>query len=199
MKLIATTDVPDSVRHHLVADLATVISVEDQGQVLARAAGPTSFIELVGEAIEWVTPLKDVAKAFLLQLVKEAATDLWKHKKQIAAVLGTAAMASLKKIVSALARARERCTRKPEITIGIGPSFALLKVALVRPPTNEAECAWVLAHFVLKAERAEAIIVEESQSKDGVLIPAQLEIRPDGKGLLRWLDHKGTRHEGTIE
>jgi hypothetical protein len=198
MNISATNDVPDAVRAALTRDLASVWSTADRGAIHLKAAEPPTYLEIVGRAIEWATPLKVVATVFVSQLAKDAAHDVWINKARIASVLKNGAVASLRIAAQAIIRARLEAPRKPEVHLGVGELRGDMGAFVVFTPADEMECAAVLARVALHAERVEAAIDAEVHGGGGILGPAQLILEPAGLFRLRWIDYEGKSHERVL-
>ena len=199
---LTVCDISQQAQEELVAGLRPTLGV-DSGQLWMRASTEgTAFIQLIGEASAWVTPLKAAAAAFLLpflaQLGKKTADHAWEKRERIKESLSNLAAAPLKKVASVLVGGTKS---KPdaELVIGIPVPEKNWGTAITFRPADEEEVAWILALFVTKVEEIEAAMHEEVRGGHLPLGRAQLTLQEDGSFVVRWMDqveHK--RHERKI-
>jgi hypothetical protein len=111
MRLIVTDAIPSDVRQELLADWQPLGGLDQAPEVSLKSPETPSYIEIMANALQWVTPLKVVATVFLSELAKEAAKDIYKRKREIGQALATAATAPLRLAAAAVKRARDRSPR----------------------------------------------------------------------------------------
>ena len=151
----------------------------------------------MADALQWVTPLKIVATVFLSQLVKDAATDVYKHKRQIGQALATAATAPLRLAAAALKRARDRSPRC-SLAIGLPLPNEVTGTVLWLDPDSEEETALLIARFVVRVEMIEQLIKAEIAAGRPPLGHVQVIPTDSGGFLLRWMDQDGGIHEHEV-
>ena len=198
MRLLTTADIPGAVRQQLLDAWQPLAELQEGSQVRHKTAELSSFVQIMGEALQWLSPLKVAATVFLSQLAKEAATEVYKNKARIAAALAAAAAAPLRRAAAALGRARSDSPQKPEIVVGLPIPDDYFGTALTFPVDTEEEIALLLAQFVVRVERIQQVIAGEVS--DGHPPLGRVQVIPNGSGgfLLRWIDQKFEKHEQEI-
>jgi hypothetical protein len=151
----------------------------------------------MADALQWVTPLKVVATVFLSQLVKEAATDIYKHKRQIGQALATAATAPLCLAAAALKRARNRSPRC-SLAIGLPLPNEVTGTVLWLTPDSEEEIALLIARFVVRVEAIEQLMQAEMVAEHPPLGHVRVIPADSGGFLLHWMDREGEIHEREV-
>ena len=131
---------------------------------------------------------------FLSQLAKNAADDVWKNKARITAALTDTAVAPLRRVAAALARARQMSPGPPSVTIGLGLPDDSHGTAVTWTPDDVEESAWVLACFAQHATAIEAFVRKEMEAgrlgRGGV----RLLLQRDGSFDVIWM-HPESREE----
>jgi hypothetical protein len=198
MKLIVTADIPPDVRQELHDGWQPLGSLEQAGEVFLKSAEPPSFIQIMADALQWLSPLKVAATIFLSQLAKEAATDIYKNKQQIGRALANAAAAPLRLAAAALKRARESSLRPPGLVVGLPIPDDYFGTALWLPGDSEEDIAWLVARFVVRAQIIEQLIQAEISA--GRLPLGRVQVIPTDTGgfLLRWVDQEFGQHEHEV-
>jgi hypothetical protein len=201
MRLIVTADIPSDVRQELLVDWQPLGRLEQAHEISLKSPKAPSYIQIMADALQWVTPLKVVATVFLSQflsqLAKEAATDIYKHKRQIGQALATAATAPLRLAAAALKRARDRSPRC-SLAIGLPLPNEVTGTALWLDADSEEEIALLIARFVVRAETIEQLIQAEITAGRPPL--GHVQVIPTGSGgfLLRWMDWELGIHEHEV-
>jgi hypothetical protein len=168
-----------------------------QQEVFKAAEGPSSF-QLVADFITWSTVFKVAATAFLSQLAKNAADDLWQHKAELAAKLREKLVQPLHFLSSTIAGLnRQLASRRKNIQIGL-PSDACWGTVVRIDSADEVEVAWMLAHFILQAEaiyRTVAKLTAEGHSGNPYF---ELHLTPVGEWAVTWRDDADEQHEHRV-
>lgn len=142
-----TPDIPSGIRQDLL-DAWAPFDLQSAGEIHRKGAFDLpGFIKLVGEAADWF-PLKAAATVFLSQLAKEAATDVYKHKAEVALVLSKGACAPIRVVARSLLRARlDSGPPVPGVVLGLsipndffGTSIDLVSYARARGRTKVRCC-----------------------------------------------------------
>lgn len=193
--LIVTADIPSSVRQQLCTDLNEVHLWPELSEFNVKAAEGPSFIQLVAEVFQWITPLRAAATIFLGQLAKNAADDVWKHKHEIASALKKTAVAPLQKLVTAVSRLRTSMGPETNIYIGLPVPDQFWCTRLSVATRDEAETAWQLANFINQADEIEKAV--QRLLADGHKPPGLVELVLDENRAfrLRWLEMDGEQYE----
>lgn len=156
MNLQTTFDVPARARKAFQAEVASLVEIDPSGVVMKDADGGPALIELLGQAVEWVTPFKIVATVFLSQLAKEAATDAWKNKAKMATLLAQAGCAPLRRFAEALASLRQSSRRAPRVSLGLSVTGIYFGAAFYFDDMSTEEAALAIACLGTYGERLEA-------------------------------------------
>jgi hypothetical protein len=180
----------------------TFPGLQIQQEVFKAADGPSSF-QLVADFITWSTVFKAAATAFLLpflsQLGKNAADDLWKHKAEFAAKLRELVVQPLHFLSSAIAGLnRQLVSRRKIVQIGLPIPDIYWGTILRIDSEDEVEVAWMLAHFILKAEAIHetvAKLIDEDHSGSPYF---ELHLTPTGEWVVAWRDDADEQHEHRV-
>jgi hypothetical protein len=201
MRLIVTANTPSDVRQELLADWQSLGGLEQAPEVFLKSPEAPSFIQIMGDALQWLTPFKIAAtlvlSSFLSQLAKDAAKDIYQHKEQIGQALANAAAAPLRLAAAALKRAREgspRCS----IAIGLPLPNEVTGTVLWLEADSAEEIALLIACFVVRAETIQQLIQAEITAGRPPL--GHVQVIPTGSGgfLLRWTDQNSGSHEHEV-
>lgn len=201
MRLIVTTDVPSNVRQELLVDWQPFGHLEQAPEIFLKSPEAPSYIQIMADALQWVTPLKVAAtwvlSSFLSELAKHAAKDIYQHREQIGRVLANTAAAPLRSAAAALKRA---CDRSPRCSLAIGlplPNEVTGTVLWLKPDSEE-EMALLIARFVVRAETIEQLIQAEITAGRPPLGHVQIMPADSGGFLLQWMDYDAKIHEHEI-
>jgi hypothetical protein len=197
MKLIVTADISSDVRQELLIGWQSVGGLEQAPEVFLKSADAPSFIQIMGDALQWVTPLKVIATVFLSQLAKEAATDIYKNKQQIGRALANAAAVPLRRAAAALKRARDGSPQS-YLVIGLPILNEYIGTALALNANSEEEIALLIARFVVRAETIEQLIQSEISAGHPPLGRVQVIPTDSGGFLLHWIDQDFGNHEHEV-
>lgn len=160
------------------------------------ADGPT-FVQLVGDTVAWVTPLKVAATALLssfsIQLGKRAADEFWDNRKLVAVALRDAAAAPLLKVATALSTARSDLPSQSSLRVGIPVPSDYFGTFLELSSPAPHRIALDVAVFVLSAEAIQALVESEAQGDRPPIGTVALHIKPGGGAELRWVDASGDK------
>ena len=198
MRLIVTADILPDVRQELHAAWQPLGGLEEASEVFLKSAEPPSFIQIMGEALQWLPLLKVATTVFLAQLAKEAATDIYKHKQHIGRALTNAGAAPLRLVAAALKKARDSSPRRPGLFIGVPLPDDHFGTALSLPGDSEEEIASLVARFVVRVQAIEQLIQAEISAGRSPL--GRVQVIPKGTEgfLLRWLDQEFGIHEHEV-
>lgn len=187
--------------NQLKEDLRPVLEISSTRPMSYRSPDAPSFIQLLGQAIEWLDPLKVASTVFLSQLAKEAASDLWENKKRIAVFLKDAAVKPLQVVAASIAKVLTKSgQQRTNFSIGLSLPEDYFGTAVNLENEHEDEIAWIVSNFVVRADKIETAIREEMAGQNKPLGRVQLTIQPNGSFLLQWVDDDEMRiHERTIE
>jgi hypothetical protein len=182
MKFLVTSDIPTLVRDALLAEWQPVVGTSECDELVQLSMEPPSFIQIAGETLAWVTPLKAAAAAFLGPFLAELG-------KRSAAAVWNKGTTTLRRLASSLSRARANSPRRPAIGLGLslpgGEAHAVFGIA----PDSEVEAARAIAYFVLCAEPIEELLRAElaaGRMQDDATV--QIALQDDGSFIVRWLD-----------
>lgn len=195
LRLLVTDDIPESTRRDLVDAWEPIGGLERAGAVSLKSADPPSFIQIMGEALQWLSPLKVAAAVFLSQLAKEAATDIYKNKRKIAQALAQAGAAPLRRATAALKRARKESPRHPGLVIGLSIPDDYFGTALSIRHDSDEDIACLLAAFVTKAEAIEEVLQAELRAGRPPLGRVQVIPTVAGGFRLAWMDQQFAQHQ----
>jgi hypothetical protein len=196
MRLIVTTEIPSDVRQELLIDWQPLGRLEQAHEVSLKSPEAPSYIQIMADALQWVTPLKVIATVFLSQLAKEAATDIYNHKRQIGQALATATTAPLR-LAAAVKRARDRSPRC-SLAIGLPLPDEVTGTVLWLDADSEEEIALSIARFVVRAETIEQLIQAEITAGCPPIGHVQVIPTDSGGFLLHWMDREVGIHEHEV-
>jgi hypothetical protein len=201
MRLIVTTGIPPNVRQELLIDWQPLGGLEQAQEISLKSPEAPSYIEIMADALQWITPLKVAAtwvlSSFLSELAKHAAKDIYQHREQIGRALTNGAAAPLRLAAAAVKRARDRSPRC-SFAIGLPLPDEVTGTVLWLDPDSEEEIALLIARFVVKAETIEQLIQAEITGGRPPLGHVQVIPTDSGGFLLRWMDWEGKLHEHEI-
>lgn len=153
-----------------------------------RSADPPSILQIVGELLDWTLPLKVATTAFLAQLGKEAASDIWKNKGKIFSALKQENCSKLYKttkiIHDSISKTENDC--KFILTLSYPKNF--IEAELLIQTQNEAEIAFKLAIFIENLENIQNSITKELQGKYPPSQLVFLNIDDNGYITMSWMD-----------
>jgi hypothetical protein len=156
-----------------------------------------SLLHLIAPSLLLPTPLKVIATVFLSQLAKEAATDIYNHKRQIGQALVTATTAPLRLAAAAVKRARDRSPRC-SLAIGLPLPDEVTGTVLWLDADSEEEIALSIARFVVRAETIEQLIQAEITAGRPPIGHVQVIPTDSGGFLLHWMDREVGIHEHEV-
>ena len=157
------------------------------------------------EAIEWVTPLKAAAAFFIYHVSKligsfekklgeKAAEAFWEKRAEIKNKLKETAAAPLRKVASAISKARRASTNQTYVRIGLPIPDDYFGSMLSVEGDDEVTIAMTLAMFVMKAEEIEEAIKRESE-KGEIFGGVELKLDPEGGFIAMWYDKDSKMHK----
>ena len=135
-------------------------------------------------------PFKAAATVFLSQLAKRAADEAWDRRREIVQALRTASVTPLRRLVAAIDQARRASDREPQIIVGLPVPDPYFGTAIHFRPEDEADIAWFVANFVVKAEAIDQTVRDEIGEDLEPMGNVQLHLRDDGSFTVRWLDRE---------
>lgn len=179
---------PPDAKEELRAEWDDIFGPSEFSELILKAEVPSpQFVQVLGDAVAWVTPLKAGATAFLVallgQLGKRTADAVWAGGTDV-----------LKRAATALLRAGRAQSDNPTISIGLLLPDRLHGTAITFEPCDATEIAIVLARLVLSAIAIETFIRDEIAAGRLGRGGARLELLPNGGFVARWY-HPETREE----
>jgi hypothetical protein len=201
MRLIITADIPSDVRQELLADWQSLGGLEQAPEVFLKSPEAPSYIQIIGDALQWVTPLKAIAIVFFSQLAsqlaKEVATDIYKNKQQISRALAAAATAPLRLAAAVLKKARDGSPRR-SIAIGLPLPNEVEGTVLWLEADSAEEIAVLIACFVVRVETIEQLIQVEITAGRPPFGRVQVTPTDSGGFLLHWTDQNSESHKHEV-
>lgn len=192
---MASFDDPAAVE--AIADLKrafpTTARIKTRFPIVASAGPMPHFVEVLLDALTWKAFLGVPATAFLTQLAKNAADDVWKNKEKIRKILRDAAFSTLADVSFAIAAANEKIgSGGISLALPCQDHFWSARTS-VQLSTPE-EISIVLTRFVASAEKIQTL-VERERATYPLYSEVRIEIDAGGKILVWW----NTNHKkGTV-
>ena len=197
LRLLVTDDIPATTQRGLIDAWQDFGALEPAGVISLRSADPPSFIQIMGEAVQWLSPLKVAATVFLSQLAKDAASDVYKNKAKIAQALAQIGAAPLRLVAESLKRVRDESPRQPRIVLGLSIPDDYFGTALSITDHSEEEVAYLIAGFVMRAEVIQQLVQAEVDAGRPPLGRVQV-MCSDGGFKLVWMDQQSVEHQRGI-
>jgi hypothetical protein len=201
MRLIVTTEIPPNVRHDLLVDWQPLGGLEQAPEISLKSPEAPSYIQIMADALQWVTLLKVAAtlvlSSALSELAKEAAKDIYQHKEQIGRALLNAAAAPLRLATAAVKKARDNSPRC-SLAIGFPLPDEVMGTVLCLDADSEEEIALLIARFVVRAETMEQLIQAEIAAGRRPIGHVRIIPTDSGGFLLRWMDWDFGNHEHEV-
>ena len=213
VQLFTNQAVPEDVHDDLRSELSKVLAVDNATVIHQRAYEVPSFIQIVLDAIHWVTPLKASAafvlyhfhkflKSYVERLGEHAADattkELTDRNQKLRNLLNKDEAEPLRRVVFALADAAEQSAGNTVLRIGFPLPEDYFGILLIIQNSEPAHIAYVLALFVRQAEDIEKRIIEEID-KHGVFGGVELQIDAEGQFTASWKDDEHKKREIIIE
>ncbi len=165
-----------------------------------RSAEPQSVLQIIGELIDWTLPLKVAATAFLTQLAKEAAKDIWKNRKKVSEILQNETCSKLSESVKIIKRAISKSENQCSFIITLYYPAKYIETELVIKSEDEVEISWLLANFIANLDFIYNAIVEELKGENPPSQLIFLSIDETGSIIMKWMDSiKLEKHERIIK
>lgn len=191
--IITTEDIQEEVVEQLTVDLKGILPIEDSERYMMRSTDPPSWICLLFGVPIWYANLGPSVDTFLHRLANDAAGDIWQeiwaNKDKISAALKDA-VPPLRRVVTALRKARERSKPSTSIDIGI-PHPDPKNLNYIQLPlrcASEEETALSLAVFVDRMPKIDALLHQEFENNKGFVGTVYIEIKENGVVVISWND-----------
>ena len=196
-------------RSQLEADLRQVLNITQSRVMTQKSYGIPELIQIVLDAVEWISPLKAAAAFFIFHLGRflssfekklgeKAAETAWENREEIKEKLKETAAKPLGLVASAIARAKRSSSNQTYVRIGLPIPNDYFATLLSVDGDDEVSIAVTIAFFVLKAEEIEETIKRESREK-GIAGGVKLHLEPGGSFVAQWDDEDFGYHEIRIE
>ena len=198
MKIIITGLPPKE----FVTEISSHLNIQESPSVVQqRAAEPQSVIQIVGSIIEWLDPFKVAVLAFIAELSKEAAKDVYKNKSEILKALGQATVKPLKAFVELIFRNKDKIeNEKIHIIVSLNIPDDYLGTNLHLQISSEEELVWQFANFIIRLNKIEAFILQAMKSDKPPFAPISLIVNEDGTIIVKYMDSVDLQlQEVTIE
>jgi Uma2 family endonuclease len=197
-ELFVTADIPPSVQEQISSEIGQVLPIHERHVMEFRSTDGPSFVQLVADAVQWITPLKAAAIVFLSQLAKNAADEVWKNKAHLYRILKDTSVDPLYRLVRALAQAKREVSTHTRVVIGLPIPQEYLGTLLALETVDEVELAWTIANFVDKVDKINNRLQQELEGGHEPLSIVKLIIQPDGSFVARWEEMNGKTYGFTI-
>jgi len=186
--LIVTLEVPQEAREVLKAEAAPLISIADVHEVVLLSADIHSFMKVLADALDWTLPFKAAVGIFLTELAKNMADDLWKNKVEIAKALGSAAAFPIRKLIGAIAKAREISGERTTFAVGVPVPDDHYGATVTLLVDSTEDSAVTFAIFVHHSQEIERTLKRYISAGSRIVGPVRIRPEPDGSVVLLWMD-----------
>ena len=209
IQLRVSRGVAHETRDQLIDELREVLNVPRMEETTLKGVGIPEFIQLILDAIEWLTPLKTAAAFFIYhaskflssyekKIAEKAAEATWENREKIKSLLQEGAAKPLRLVASAFATAKARISGHTHVRIGLPIPDDYFATMLEIEETDEVGYAIAIAYFVLKAEQIEQELKRHAAEK-GIESAVKLTLEPGGAFVASWYDEDYEHHEIRIE
>ena len=208
--LYTSERVPEEVREQLTADLGEVIPSIGASHVIRHKSEPSpSFIHILLEAKEWITPLR-AAAIYLLYQSREAIKTFFNRISERAAdeliddIIGDDKPSepsrddAIQECASALAEAIEKTDSTPVVRIGLPIPNDYFGTWFEITEADREEISLKLALFVLRAEQIQQVL-KQVEEENSILGPVEMTFLDDGHIRMKWKDQDFSRRSVTIK
>jgi len=198
MKIIITGLPPKD----FVAEISSHLNIQEPPiQLNQKSAEPQSAIQIVGSIIEWLDPFKVAMLAFIAELSKETAKDVYKNKSKILKALGQAAVKPLKAFIDLIFRNKDKIEKEnTHLIISLNIPDEIMGTNLHLKVSAEEELAWQFANFIIKLNKIEAFVLQAMKSDKPPFAPINIIVNDDGSIIVKYMDQVDLQlHEVTIE
>jgi hypothetical protein len=181
MKLVFTSDIPDTARNRLISEWEPFAGTAECKTIEQLGIQSPSYVQLVAAVLTWENVLKVGAVLFLKEIVKEAG----KLTGELMWVKGTE---TLRRLSASLVRLQRDAPRHPTISIGIPIPDEYETTRLTFAPGTEENVAMALSCFAAQVRGIEAFVrraMESGALRDG---PVHLILQADGSFRAQWVD-----------
>ena len=202
--LETSQDIPEEIRKKLTSDLTPIFHIKDRESAITKSPDSPTFIQIIGEVAQWITPLKATVISFLYhvskQIAKRVADDIWDHKAEILKILKEATFSPMRQIAQAFLKLKKNFPKKIEITVGLPIPEEYFGTVFTFKANDEVEIIWYLANFINKVEEIDKAMQLEVKKGNKPLGRAFLTLQPNGSFIVRWKDQKEMKkHELQIK
>lgn len=185
MRLEFTSDIPNSEREELLSVWRRIVGPSEEEELVQLSTDPASFVTILGDALEWITPLRAAAAAALAVAGGAFGKRIGERAADAALDAGTR---KLKELTGALGRFFSRGGKPRGVALGI-PVADAGSAELRSGPLSESDLEHVVATFVLNVSEIEAVVAQELAA--GRIRPDSdvvIKINDDNGVTLRWID-----------
>ncbi|MGK9367324.1 hypothetical protein ACSSWA_00305 [Melioribacter sp. Ez-97] len=164
-----------------------------------RSSDAPSFLQIIGQLIDWTLPLKAAATAFLVQLSKEAAKDLWKNKSNILKCLSTKNSKKIDRVSELIANSIRDAGSNLNFILSLEIPEKYIEANFSLKSFDKESIAFYLSHYVDKLESIYNAIIKEANGDHPPLQLIEILISEEGKITIKWMDaEKLELHERKI-
>lgn len=169
-------------------------TIDSQNHYCRSEIGNPTFIQVLAEIATWELILKISVTAFLAELSKQAAQDIWKNKKKVIKALSKPIVNPLKLFVSAVSKAKEKIGNQATISIGIPFPDDYFGTVLVIQPEDSEEIVKLISIFINNLENIQNELHIISKLDNGPSGPVFIEIKDEKELLIKWFGKKELNH-----
>lgn len=188
--IVATSDISESITDELRQDCGPDLEIRSRSSLAPMSVDAPSFIKLVAESVEWSLVFKLAATAFLAQLAKNAADDWWKNKAAITKALAKASVMPIRKLITALRRAKSKSLASTYVAIAIPFPNEHYGTEMFVPTDSAEEAAVAVALFVEQLAPIESAVRREIDAGRSFMVRVHVVPQKDGCVVLKWIDGK---------
>lgn len=174
----------------IVYEISSFLNIKDKPSVIMqRSADPPSVIQIIGSVIDWIDPFKVAVIAFIAEISREAAKDIYKNKAKIFKALQLITVKPLKEFVEIIFRSKTFSEFKnTQIFISVNIPDDYFGTNLELKLNSKEDIAWQFANFILHIEEIEIELNKLIKSDKPPLAPISLILNNDGSILIKYMD-----------
>jgi len=185
MKLVVSKDIDKKV----INDICNQLNISDDViYQLQKSEETGSLVKIIGEIFEWHSLLKIALTAFMIEITREAAKDVYKNKVIILQTLKNSAVKPLKNIVKLIKRTKKECPTNTRIVICLPILDEIIGTELNISDEAEIIIAWKLANYFYKADQIKNFEIEYMRNSKYPMGKVYVEVNEDGSILLQWFN-----------
>ena len=191
MNLCTTRDISDDVHEKLLNGLNDQFEIKEDFELIQKSFHAPSMIQLLADAQEWATPYLLESSRYLLSLaISTTLLKIWDLRKEINKKMDNKISEPLKKVADCINQAKIESRKDTQIIIGLPIPHKYFGTVLVIEYGEEFELAWILANFIVKAQRIEDAINGDISKNDNPLGGINIKLLKDGSIELSWKRQK---------